>query len=230
MLAILFPVIISTLSFAQTPPDSTDPALAKAAIEKIWSAANQFHNDHGDWPKTPQELIEKRYLELDSVTLAQWKFSIALGYPYSIHAASVDSVWAGKHGRVSGYADKYHLDYDVIKGIWRGHGQRYYGSDSLSVEERADLIKRVKTSTEMIWFWTEIFYKDRGIWPQTVVELERMKYTQLDPGVIAQWTFALIGSPPEKIIAISTDVMPAGAGHALEYDVKSETWKGFGIP
>jgi hypothetical protein len=50
----------------------------------------------------------------------------------------------------------------------------------------------------------------------------------VSPSVFSQWQFALVGIPPERVVAISTSDMPTGVGHWIEYNGIQHSFQGYG--
>ncbi|MDK9701048.1 MAG: hypothetical protein OEM52_12950 [bacterium] len=73
------------------------------------------------------------------------------------------------------------------------------------------------------------FYRDdNNTYPQTIRDLTEGGYLTLDPKVVREWEFLLIGNPPTKIQAISTSAMPGGKGNSILFDLEKETLTGYG--
>ncbi|MCB9366889.1 MAG: prepilin-type N-terminal cleavage/methylation domain-containing protein [Calditrichaeota bacterium] len=87
-----------------------------------------------------------------------------------------------------------------------------------------------KTAINSIWQAAQIYYQDRGDYPGSVEDLLDSKYLELSPSTQLQWTFNFTGSPPDEIIATSTDQMRGGAGKEVRYQIKEGKWFGYGLP
>ena len=87
-----------------------------------------------------------------------------------------------------------------------------------------------KTAISSIWQAYQIYYQDRGDYPASVEDLQDARYVKLSESTMLQWTFTFQGSPPDEIIATSTDQMRGGAGKEVRYVVKEGLWKGYGLP
>jgi len=87
-----------------------------------------------------------------------------------------------------------------------------------------------KTAINSIWQAAQIYLQDRGEWPGSVEDLQDASYVNLSDATELQWTFSFQGSPPEEIIATSTDQMRGGAGKEVRYVVKEGRWLGYGLP
>jgi prepilin-type N-terminal cleavage/methylation domain-containing protein len=87
-----------------------------------------------------------------------------------------------------------------------------------------------KTTINAIWQATQVFYQDRGDWPATVEELQNEKYLEIASSTGLQWTFQIVGAPPQQILATSTELMRGGAGKTVTYDIPTGTWIGYGLP
>ncbi len=73
----------------------------------------------------------------------------------------------------------------------------------------------------------KMFYCDRDRWPETVAELERMGYLELDNEIRTKWFFTIHGT--DSINASSTEVMSGGAGHSISFDILQGTYNGWRI-
>jgi prepilin-type N-terminal cleavage/methylation domain-containing protein len=87
-----------------------------------------------------------------------------------------------------------------------------------------------KTTINAIWQAAQVYYQDRGTYPGSVEELDNEKYLDIATSTGLQWTFSIIGSPPQSISATSTELMRGGAGHTVTYDINQGTWTGYGLP
>jgi type IV pilus assembly protein PilA len=85
-----------------------------------------------------------------------------------------------------------------------------------------------KTSINAIWQATQIYYQDKGAWPATIDDLQNEKYLTLSDATMLQWTFQIVGAPPQTITATSTEQMRGGAGKQVIYHVQMGTWSGYG--
>ncbi len=87
-----------------------------------------------------------------------------------------------------------------------------------------------KTSINAVWQAAQVFYQDKGEWPQTVEELEIEKFLEISEATKLQWTFNMVGAPPVTITATSTEQMRGGAGQQVIFNVREGTWTGYGLP
>ncbi len=87
-----------------------------------------------------------------------------------------------------------------------------------------------KSTINAIWQAAQIYYQDKGTYPNTVEDLENEKYIEIAQSTKLQWTFSMVGSPPQTISAISTEQMKGGAGNEVKYDIQLGTWSGYGLP
>jgi hypothetical protein len=87
-----------------------------------------------------------------------------------------------------------------------------------------------KTTINAIWQAAQVFYQDKGEWPQTIEDLENEKYLEIAEATNLQWTFQMVGAPPITITAISTEQMRGGAGHTVTYNIQDGSWTGYGLP
>ncbi|MCF7793802.1 MAG: prepilin-type N-terminal cleavage/methylation domain-containing protein [Candidatus Cloacimonetes bacterium] len=58
---------------------------------------------------------------------------------------------------------------------------------------------------------------------------DAMKDTQLGNRTLKNWEFEVVGNPPDKYIATSTDEFPEKAGKQVWYDRDDATYHGYGI-
>jgi len=207
----------------RTPQPEEDTAAARAVIREIWQAARVYHWDKGAWPNTVDDLVKHDYLQIDSSVSEKWRFWLIDGPPQEIRASSTEPFdeYRGERPKT--------VIYDVQKGLWSGYGVPHYGKERLAQPHRAELVGDVRNTIETIWEWTQIYYQDKGMWPETVVELEKDRYVELDRGIAATWQFAIIGTPPQAVVAMSKSEMPDGGGQAVEYDIARDLWRGYGI-
>jgi prepilin-type N-terminal cleavage/methylation domain-containing protein len=87
-----------------------------------------------------------------------------------------------------------------------------------------------KTTINAIWQAAQIYYQDKGEWPQTVDDLQNQSYVRIATSTGLQWTFQIVGQPPQTIQATSTEMMRGGAGKTVTYDITQGTWSGYGLP
>jgi len=218
-------------------PDSSD---AKETVQTIWAAAQVFHTDKGKWPDSVDELERDGYITIASTMHQFWSFQIVGSHPEVIRAGSIEPIGVGEYPE----CPKYELTYDVLMGRWEGYGIPRYGSHALTPREQADVAANASNAMRAIWEGAQVYYNDKGIWPATVDALDVEHYIGTRPqgveqndesapewvstSVFQQWQFAFIGNPPEAVVAISKKEMPDGAGWGIEYDVKLDTWRGYG--
>jgi hypothetical protein len=227
------------------PLDRESVDSVKTAISKIYAAAKEYHADTGKWPDTIEQLLHGMtsvkqnlsdsnatepetypYLELNRSVLRQWSFEFWYDSPpQTIRAVSKTRTFRSEpHQR-----EPVQIQYDVWKGTWEGYGVPVEVKDTLTSAQKADLASEAKNLMPIIWSGAQEYYRDRGTWPQTVEELDREHYLDLEPSTVSKWNFGFIQGDPSTVIAISTQDMPGGAGHALIYDVSRNQWKGWGI-
>jgi prepilin-type N-terminal cleavage/methylation domain-containing protein len=87
-----------------------------------------------------------------------------------------------------------------------------------------------KTTINAIWQAAQVYYQDKGDWPNTVEDLEQEKYLEIAESTKLQWNFNIVGAPPVTITATSTEQMRGGAGHYVTYNIQDGTWTGYGLP
>jgi type IV pilus assembly protein PilA len=87
-----------------------------------------------------------------------------------------------------------------------------------------------KTTINAIWQAAQIYYQDKGDWPSTIEELTNERYVDIATSTGLQWTFQIVGTPPQTITATSTELMRGGAGKTVTYDINGGTWTGYGLP
>lgn len=208
---------------ARPPQPEEDTATARAVIREIWQAARVYHWDKGTWPNTVDDLVKHHYIQIDSSVSEKWRFWLIDGPPLEIRAGSTEPFDEHRSERPKT------VIYDVQKGQWSGYGVPHYGKERIAPPHRAELVGDVRKTIETIWTWTQIYYQDKGMWPETVAELERRSYVELDLGIAATWQFAIIGTPPQAVVAMSKGEMQDGGGRAVEYDITRDQWRGYGI-
>ena len=69
---------------------------------------------------------------------------------------------------------------------------------------------------------------DHGAWPYNLSELVEFEYWKVDKEVYKYWDFYLLGR--KTIRAISTREMPGGSGRIINYDIRTDTFSGYGCP
>ncbi|MCD4797311.1 MAG: prepilin-type N-terminal cleavage/methylation domain-containing protein [Candidatus Cloacimonetes bacterium] len=58
---------------------------------------------------------------------------------------------------------------------------------------------------------------------------DALKDTQLGNRTLKNWEFEVVGNPPKKYIATSTEEFPEGEGKQVWYDVDDALYHGYGI-
>jgi hypothetical protein len=91
------------------------------------------------------------------------------------------------------------------------------------------LSKPVQSTITAIMEAGEYYKADQGVWPESFAELKSSRFLTMPPGAESGWTFEIIGSPPEEILAVSTNEMTAGAGKEIRYDLEAGLFSGYGI-
>ena len=71
-----------------------------------------------------------------------------------------------------------------------------------------------------------MYYQTYGEWPQDIEQLEYTGQIDLDRSTKLKWTFVL--QMPDRIIATSTENMPAGAGKITIYNARTGEFFGYG--
>lgn len=87
-----------------------------------------------------------------------------------------------------------------------------------------------KTTINAIWQAAQVYYQDKGEWPNTVEDLENESYVEMAKSTKLQWTFQIVGAPPQLVTAISTEQMKGGAGKEVTYNIETGEWSGYGMP
>lgn len=87
-----------------------------------------------------------------------------------------------------------------------------------------------KTTINAIWQAAQVYYQDKGEWPGTIEDLENEKYVEIAKSTSLQWTFQIIGAPPQTVSATSTEQMKGGAGKTVTYNIEDGSWGGYGMP
>jgi len=87
-----------------------------------------------------------------------------------------------------------------------------------------------KTTINAVWQAAQVYYQDKGEWPANVDDLQNEGYLQISEATNLQWSFNIIGSPPQTIQANSTEQMRGGAGKTVIYTISTGEWRGYGLP
>lgn len=58
---------------------------------------------------------------------------------------------------------------------------------------------------------------------------DALEDTQLGNRTLKNWEFEVVGNPPDRYIAVSTDEFPEGEGKQVWYDKEDATYHGYGI-
>lgn len=232
LLIVSVAAVRSSVCFAVSP-DSLQPI--RAALVEIWKAAEIYKYGSDNWPVSIDVLVDSAYLEFDSGVAATWKFGFDSG-PLLIRATSIRSHREFQEGDSVDVHDR--VMYDVLRGTWSEGGFSRSIAGTTSAATRAELSAEARTMMRAIFEASRVYYADKGTWAETVETLDKEKYIGLSwspgdfnvvsPAVYSQWNFALIGTPPQRVMAISTGQMPGGSGHWIEYDVATGIWSGYG--
>jgi prepilin-type N-terminal cleavage/methylation domain-containing protein len=84
-----------------------------------------------------------------------------------------------------------------------------------------------QTAIGAIWTACRVFHQTFQSWPSAIEDL-KPRYLSLDPAAEQNWTFSIIGDPPQQIKAISTASMPGGASKEVTFDVNTGKFSGYG--
>jgi hypothetical protein len=220
----IFLILQAVPVYADTPgPTDQQVDSAVTAIRAVWDAAQHYYNDQGEWPTLISELVAGNYLPPVASDISDtWDISLRSGAIQNIRAEFV--VTMGQDG------EGHSVQFDVGTGIFRRDiNMPLHKSSELSPAQKSEQAKDAKSAMDKIAYGVQHYYMDKGDWPGTVDELVLGYYLELDPPVRAMWQFALVGSPVQAIVALSTAEMPGGAGYALEYEIATQTCRGYGI-
>jgi hypothetical protein len=113
-------------------------------------------------------------------------------------------------------------------------------TDWVSVPDTLDP-KLARRTIEEIWQQSQIFYQDRGVFPDSVEQLVDMKYVVLDDAAREQWVFHLNYGPKGAITAKpvydregngkKSKINGYWIGqHSLTFEALTGQWRGYGIP
>jgi len=82
-----------------------------------------------------------------------------------------------------------------------------------------------------IWNAAQMYYQDRGEWPDDVEGQLEPKYISLKNATKRQWTFTIIGGGDgvSEITALSTEEMKQGAGKEVRFDTDRGEFTGYGF-
>lgn len=78
-----------------------------------------------------------------------------------------------------------------------------------------------------IWAASKVYNAQTGRWPTRVEQLQQL---QFDRSMERKWTFTITvgGRGINTISAISTGLMPGGAGKQVTFTVDTGEWRGYG--
>ena len=82
-----------------------------------------------------------------------------------------------------------------------------------------------------IWNAAQMYYQDRGEWPDDVEGQLEPKYISMKNATKRQWVFTIIGGGDgiSEITALSTEEMKQGAGHEVRYTTDDGKFTGYGF-
>jgi len=82
-----------------------------------------------------------------------------------------------------------------------------------------------------IWNAAQMYYQDKGEWPDDVEGQLEPKYIKMKAATKRQWVFTMIGGGDgiSEITAISTEEMKQGAGHEVSYNTDLGKFSGYGF-
>ena len=82
-----------------------------------------------------------------------------------------------------------------------------------------------------IWNAAQMYYQDKGEWPDDVEGQLEPKYIKMKAATKRQWVFTMIGGGDgiSEITAISTEEMKQGAGHEVRYNTDLGKFSGYGF-
>ncbi|NQV30395.1 MAG: prepilin-type N-terminal cleavage/methylation domain-containing protein [Candidatus Marinimicrobia bacterium] len=82
-----------------------------------------------------------------------------------------------------------------------------------------------------IWNAAQMYYQDRGEWPDDVTTQLEPKYISMKSATTRQWVFTIIGGGDgiSQITALSTEEMKQGAGHEVIYLTETGKFSGYGF-
>jgi hypothetical protein len=210
---------------AQVPDSSATSA--KEMIRAINEAMQIYNVDKGEWPGSVDVLVKDKYLSIPQNISQEWVFSIYQGgLPTSIQAKSLKYFLQCEHG------DTTHIPlnmyYSIYEDRWGGDFDPDLRGKSLTEDQHADLAEHAIQAMQAIWDGAQLYYNDKGLWPETVDNLTDQHYVQLNAGLRSQWTFGFV-SQTDQVIAVSTNKMPDGAGHTITFDPDTKKWNGYGL-
>lgn len=81
-----------------------------------------------------------------------------------------------------------------------------------------------RTAISAIWTSAKIYHQRTGKWEK---DWKKFK-VKIDQATEENWSFKIMGSPPQQIVAISTSKMPGGAGKRVTYNVERGEFTGYG--
>lgn len=82
----------------------------------------------------------------------------------------------------------------------------------------------------------QIFFQDRGAWPESVEELEKLNYVKFDSAVSADWWIRFTGEQvtnlcaQQKYFAKNANTVSLPDYHRVCYDAETGMWGGSGVP
>jgi len=257
LIGVILLVLYAIGAWAQAADDSSGGV--KAAIKAIWRGAQLYHQDKGEWPATMDTLLNVRwrnkaeypgqnpdslplhsYVEIPPEVRAEWTFSFEQGQPQFVRAESVQPSYGGREPL------RLQFRFNTCSGTWQGFDEPTTQDAHVSAEQRAELAANIRNTMRAVWETAKVYYQDRGNWPENVKTLRDQDYIGEGPfvsygppeppppdpiptGIFSQWNIALLGQPPQKLVAVSTETMPDGPGKAIEYDIPANAWMGYGV-
>lgn len=223
---LLSAVFLTALALvAAAPAQIQDSTGACSAMDGIWSAAQIYYQDKGQWPKSVQELMTEHYISLPDSVIREWEFLLEYnGPPHIIRAMSKTRKFRSEADLMLPLG----ISYTVPTGRWQSDGLSPVPVSHERPELRAELARDAIGAIWGIRQSAQVYFGDKGQWPRTTEDLVRQHYVEWTQATVHNWTFGMTGTPPDVIVAVSTAAMPDGPGHMLYYDNGSGTWHGYG--
>jgi len=98
-------------------------------------------------------------------------------------------------------------------------------------------IEQAKLAIRQIWRQAQIYYQDRGNWPESVEELEKLNYIKFDSSITADWLFTMFKAysswrvgAQQCYLAKNANTVSLPDYHRITLDTETGEWHGSGVP
>lgn len=207
------------------PEDSVKIEQVKRVIPQILRQTQIFFQDRGAWPESVDELVELKYVTLDSAVTADWWIRFTGN---SFLKLCAQQKYLAKNANTVSLPDFHRICYDVETGMWHGSGVPGYHFGNLTKAQEHELAVGAQSQVLALVKSADVFYQDRGAAP-SVVSLVKSRYAELPMHIRANWDIKMYGFPIDSVVAVSTQWMPDGEGKRFVYYPPTQTWSGYGV-